>query len=106
MKKYIKNGVIKPRNKIVIIANGVQTINPTHEMLVEDGWAEYVAPEPTEPELRAREIESLKRELENTDYKVIKCMEAMLVGEEMPYDVTELHTERQALRDRINVLES
>lgn len=106
MEKYIKNGVIKPRNKIVVKKDEMQYINPSEEMVLADGWTEYVAPVPTELELRAREIESLKRELENTDYKVIKCMEAMLVGEEMPYDVTELHTERQALRDRINVLES
>ena len=106
MKKYIKNGVIKPSNKIVIRKDSKMYINPSEEKVLADGWVEYVAPEPTEKVLRAREIESLKRELENTDYKVIKCMEAMLVGEEMPYDVTELHTERQALRDRINVLES
>jgi hypothetical protein len=29
-----------------------------------------------------------------------------LLGEQMPYDVQVLHTERQAARDRINELES
>ena len=29
----------------------MQTFNPTHEMLIEDGWELYVAPEPTEEEL-------------------------------------------------------
>ena len=52
------------------------------------------------------EIECLKYELQDSDYKVIKCAEAMAVGEEMPYNVTELHKERQALRDKINKLES
>ena len=28
----------KPANKIVIIKDGMQTINPTEEMLLEDGW--------------------------------------------------------------------
>lgn len=52
------------------------------------------------------EIERLKSELQESDYKVIKCAEAMAVGAEMPYDMTALHKERQALRDKINELES
>ena len=52
------------------------------------------------------DIESLKSELKESDYKVIKCAEAMAVGEDMPYNMTELHKERQALRDKINELES
>ena len=52
------------------------------------------------------EIERLKSELQDSDYKVIKCAEAMAVGAEMPYNMTELHKERQALRDNINELES
>lgn len=52
------------------------------------------------------EIERLKSELQESDYKVIKCAEAMAVGADMPYDVASLHNERQALRDKINELES
>lgn len=52
------------------------------------------------------DIESLKSELQESDYKVIKCSEAMAVGAEMPYDMASLHNERQALRDKINELES
>ena len=52
------------------------------------------------------EIERLKSELQESDYKVIKCAEAMAAGAEMPYDVASLHKERQALRDKINELES
>ena len=52
------------------------------------------------------DIESLKSELQSSDYKVIKCAEAMAVGVEMPYNVESLHNERQALRDKINELES
>ena len=52
------------------------------------------------------DIESLKSELQESDYKVIKCAEAMAVGAEMPYNMTELHNVRQALRDKINELES
>ena len=51
------------------------------------------------------EIERIKSELQESDYKVIKCAEAMAVGAELPYNMTELHNERQALRDKINELE-
>ena len=56
--------------------------------------------------LRLSEIERLKSELQESDYKVIKCAEALTIGAEMPYDVASLHKERQALRDKINELES
>lgn len=52
------------------------------------------------------DIESLKSELQESDYKVIKCAEAICLNEELPYDVASLHKERQALRDKINELES
>ena len=52
------------------------------------------------------EIERLKSELQASDYKVIKCAEALTIGADMPYDVASLHNERQALRDKINELES
>lgn len=52
------------------------------------------------------DIERLKSELQGSDYKVIKCAEAMAVGAELPYDAQSLHKERQALRDKINELES
>ena len=52
------------------------------------------------------EIERLKSELQESDYKVIKCAEAMCINAELPYNMTALHNERQALRDKINKLES
>ena len=52
------------------------------------------------------QIAELKNKLSATDYKVIKCAECQLLGQEMPYDVAELHAERQAIRDEINRLES
>ena len=52
------------------------------------------------------DIESLKSELQESDYKVIKCAEAICLNAELPYNMTALHNERQALRDKINKLES
>jgi len=45
--------VIKRLKDIVIKKNGMQIFNPSEEMVLEDGWVEYVAPvyEPTEAEL-------------------------------------------------------
>ena len=75
---------------------------------------EYVVVEmdcqqPTAEELMDRrymEIERLKSELQESDYKVIKCAEAICLNAELPYNMTALHKERQALRDKINELES
>ena len=70
---------------------------------------EMDCPQPTAEELRDRrymEIERHKSELQESDYKVIKCAEALTIGAEMPYDVASLHKVRQALRDKINELES
>jgi len=52
------------------------------------------------------QIKALKEELDNTDYKVIKCYEAFLVGEALPYNAQDLHTSRQSIRDNINSLEA
>lgn len=118
MKQYIKDGQIKFRNQIVLHGTRTikgkdgkerevktQIINPSEEMILNDGWVEYIEAEPTDRELKLREIRTLKNELSSTDYKVIKCMETVMVGGEMPYDMAELHAERQRIRDRINELE-
>lgn len=60
---------------------------------------------PETPVDNSAEIEQLKAQLASTDYKVIKCSEAQLAGEELPYDIVALHAERQSLRDKINELE-
>lgn len=52
------------------------------------------------------DIEALKAELAETDYQVIKCYEASLVGEELPYDMKMLHTSRNAIRARINEIQA
>ena len=52
-----------------------------------------------------QQITALKAQLSATDYKVIKCSECLLLGEEMPYDIAKLREERQTIRDQINALE-
>ena len=49
----------KPASKIVIVKDGMQTFNPTEEMLLADGWKvhEPIPYEPTEEEILNREKE-------------------------------------------------
>ena len=99
--KYIKDGEI---NNGKFVQFGKTTIiNPSKEKMLELGWEIYRTDEQEEYE---KEIDQLKEELSATDYKIIKCSEASLLGEELPYNASELHATRQALRDRINQLES
>lgn len=106
MTLYTKDGKVLPKNRIVIRKDGKQYINPKRDMLIAEGWEEYVEPvEPIEEYDKLAEIDNLKEALTMTDYKVIKCMEAYLCGEELPYDIAELHAERNAQRSEINKLE-
>ena len=63
MKRYIKDNIVRFRNEIVICQNGVQVINPTEEMILSNGWQEYVVPEaePYVPSYEER-VEQLIRE--------------------------------------------
>ena len=74
----------------------------------EDKYNSLLAETDAEKSKQAKlaEIDNLKAELSSTDYKVIKCAECSISGEEMPYDVETLHKDRQALRDKINQLEA
>ena len=57
------------------------------------------------PEKIAAEIARLQSELAATDYQVVKSYEYEMTGKKSPYDPTKLHSERQAIRDRITELE-
>jgi hypothetical protein len=51
------------------------------------------------------QVQVLKKDLESSDYKIIKCYESNLLGVTLPYNITELISERQAIRDDINDIE-
>lgn len=72
-------------------------------------YKEVADPIPTAEELREMnlaEISSLKEQLAESDYKVVKNAECLALGIPFPYNAEELHVERQAIRDRINELEA
>jgi hypothetical protein len=59
--------VRKPGHQIVIVKDGLKTINPTEEMILSDGWVEYVKPEPTQEELLIRARNNKKHDIEQYD---------------------------------------
>lgn len=95
---------VKPRNRIVIRKDGRQYFNPSHERLLEDGWVEFTPKVSTNSE-EYLAIQQAKETLANTDYKVIKCIEAYLMNEPYPYDFSELHRDRDEMRKIINEME-
>ena len=93
-----------------IVVDGCVILNPTKEQLQEAGWREIVPPTPTAEEIARQEREQriweLKEQLAQGDYKIIKCAEAQLTGEPMPYDIEALVAERNAIRTEINEIEA
>lgn len=59
-----------------------------------------------DPKFFQKKIEDLKASLSATDYKVTKCYEATMLGEELPYDLTQLASERSFMRSEINRIEA
>ena len=95
-----------PISKIVITKDNMQIFNPNENDLLEDGWIEHIitADDNSKQDI-LNEIEALKIELENSDYKIIKCMEAYMCKETMPYNIEDLHAIRNSYRNKINDLE-
>jgi hypothetical protein len=111
MKRYKKEidgkTVIKTQKEIVIRKDGRVTYNPTEEMVLADGWVEYVAPEPKPiPEevlierARKRKLDELHRYDESSE--VNDCI-IVYQGEEIHYwaDKTERNDLKNAVRDCI-----
>jgi hypothetical protein len=54
---------------------------------------------------KERKVKEIKQQLNLSDYKVIKCYEASLSNEQMPYNLQELLGQRKTWREEINALE-
>lgn len=50
-------------------------------------------------------LHAYKNKLAESDYKITKSEEYELAGLELPYDMEELHAEREAIREKIRELE-
>ena len=51
-KQYIKNNIIEKGYRIKVVKDGMQYFNPNEEMILADGWKEYVPPVPKETEVK------------------------------------------------------
>lgn len=58
-----------------------------------------------EREIIEQEIRNLECNLRASDYEVIKAYEYSICGIKAPYDMSTVHKERQAKRDRINEIQ-
>lgn len=89
-----------------IIVNDKVILNPTAEQLQEAGYSLVEPEQPSDNELARQEtqsqIEQLKYELQQSDYKAIKFAEGWISAE----DYAPIKAERQAKRESINALEA
>ena len=72
---YIKDNVIRERHRIVIVKDGLQTVNPTEEMVLADGWQPYTPPEPQptiDDQLRELLLEQYNGRTDITDEEALK----------------------------------
>lgn len=83
------------------------------ELVIQDGVLVDIVPDEGDPaglERQIREYESLiqhlKGQLAETDYRILKCYESGLLGEELPYDAQAEIAARQEMRDDINAAEA
>ena len=92
----------------VLLADGMQILNPSRAMYEAAGYHKVEPPTPSEPTAeeiaeanRVARIEELKMLLAASDYKAIKFAEGWLTAE----DYAATKAQRQAWRDEINELE-
>lgn len=93
----------KPANKIVIIKDGMQTFNPTEEMLLADGWTIHVpvVNEPTEEEILNREKEyKIEEILRHDSSPEVNTCYIKTGGTELSYWANK--SERSSLKSAVN----
>ena len=102
MKIYKKNHLIKSSNSIIIYKDDMQIFNPTHEMIIEDGWEEIIKSEPTKEQMFVREINSKIEEINifDSSCEVNQCY-IVYMGQEIPYwsSKAERNDLKQAVQD-------
>lgn len=59
MEKYIKDGKVKSRNKIVVVLDEMQIFNATDEQLARAGWTKYEEPAPTLAQVKVRKLSEI-----------------------------------------------
>lgn len=101
MKQYIKDGVIKSRNNIVLRVtkeiNGkevkLQVFNPTEEDIIADGWVEYIAPVPKKSRMQIVQELVVKQYNERTDISNEEALDYMAIIYPWDYYLNKVLTE-------------
>ena len=103
MKQYIKDGVIKSRNNIVLRVtkeiNGkevkLQVINPSEEAILADGWMEYIPPKVEPKKSRMQIVQELvvKQYNERTDISNEEALDYMAIIYPWDYYLDKVLTE-------------
>lgn len=103
MKQYIKDGIIKSRNNIVLKVtkeiNGkevkLQVINPSEEAILADGWVEYIAPvvEPKKSRMQIVQELVVKQYNERTDISNEEALDYMAIIYPWDYYLDKVLTE-------------
>lgn len=84
MKIYEKNGEVKNANQIIIRRDGMNIFCPSEEMILADGWVEYIPPT-IEPQPYALSPEEIARDIvleqynQRTDIPNQEALDRMLV---------------------------
>ena len=77
--------------------------------IIDDGFGNPILTKPldliNEKRIKERKIKEIKENLNSTDYKIIKCYEAFMRQQPLPYSLEELSAQRDAWRAEINQLE-
>lgn len=103
MKQYIKDGIIKSRDNIVLKVtreiNGkevkLQVINPSEEAILADGWVEYIAPKIEPKKSRMQIVQELvvKQYNERTDISNEEALDYMAIIYPWDYYLDKVLTE-------------
>lgn len=86
----------------------VESTEEEIENLIETNFDLYLENGKLNEELdnKRKEIEYLKKQLNDSDYQMLKCTESYMLGEVLPYNFSTLLSNRISLRDSINEIES
>lgn len=107
--EFAYESAAKP-GEFIVPTNGTLIAPPESQdgydiVFVDNKWL-LVKNEEYTPSENEKKIFELKRKLTESDYQVIKNMEASLINNPLPYDMEKLHNNRQSWRNQINQLEA
>lgn len=117
---YIKTRIITIQEQISRLEEVWKPVAPIDEdkRICEDGYIVRLIPYDAGDHIdyeykKVLDVQKIKKEiadqkefLTSTDYQIVKCNEAYMLGDPLPYDLVTIHSEREAARDTINQLET